>query len=159
MTTTLPTLYQQFYVYTHFDPITGEIRYVGAGSKGRAWVCYGGGDGKEGSRTNEHAKWMNSLIDLGYTPDEFVMIILKNETRKVALAFERKEIVRLKAHGCVLFNRTYGLKIASLSAMRLAQAKHLRSIGLSYKDVATNVKSSTMTIWRALNGKTKAYVI
>lgn len=144
------TPYQNiYYVYLHIDPITGTPVYVGKGSRGRAWHC-----AESNSRGKEHASWMNELILKGYTPDSWVAIDSYGLSQKDAHSREVELIWSLrpypifndkKAHCCTLDNEVR------------KEILSLRESGLSYDLIGKKVGSSTMTIYRFLNGQTKNY--
>ena len=147
----LPTQYQQmFYVYFHVDPETGDIVYVGSGTKERAWTT------RESNRNNvDHHNWLLQKETEGYTPDDYVQIVFKARSKREVLDKESTFIEDLKP----VFNKTLSKWwwCLALSEDQLAQAKELRDKGISYKNIAKEVGTSTMTIYRALNGETKGY--
>jgi len=145
------------YVYLHKDPITQEIRYVGAGSKGRAWACgwSSKGGARRGNRTQNHQLWLNSLFDKGYTMGDIVVIVDQGLRKGEAHVIEKEEILRHDKK--FLFNRELGKALLSLSSDQVSFAKKLRKNGLSYKKISKEVGSSTMTMYRLLNGRTKYY--
>ena len=58
--------------------------------------------------------------------------------------------------GLSLFNKVNGIKLLKLSPSLLKKAEVLRDTGMSYKEVSEKMEVSTMTVYRALNKKTKA---
>lgn len=147
----LPTQYQQvFYVYFHVDPATDEVVYVGSGTKERAWTI------RESNRSNEqHLDWLLKLETEGRTPDEHVHIAHKFRTKREALDKEAELIEELNPR----FNRTLDRSWALvLSVAQVEDAKSLRDMGFSYKKIADKIGTSTMTVYRLLNGETKGYV-
>jgi hypothetical protein len=152
----LPTNYQR-YTYIHRDPITNIVRYVGAGSKGRAWACGWSSKGgpKRGNRTKDHQKWLDSLFDMGYTMGDIVEIIQQGLTKVEAHILEQK---LFKQYNSVnLFNIFSKPSLLKLEEKEIKSAQKLREQGKSYKDISCNIGVSTMTIYRALNNKTKGY--
>lgn len=142
----------RYYVYTHFHPQTKEVVYVGKGTAHRAWLC-------EQSRTTEHKQWIADLTQQGFTPGDFARIEAQGLDNKSALEIERELTEEYKNSGAKLFNlHCYGRKdIAVLTPEQILMAGTLRSEGVSYSKIALQLGFSTMTIWRALNGKTKSY--
>lgn len=137
------------YVYEHFDPRTGEVRYVGKGTGGRAWSV-----ARSGSRSLAHFEWLTEIQEHGFTPDQFVRVIARGLSNKEAL---RLELLTIKAYGYDrLFNSTmsHGLM---LNAEQLQRAELLRREGLSHAVIAERIGTSTMTVYRALTGQTKGY--
>lgn len=138
------------YVYTHTDPETEEVIYVGKGSRGRAWHC-----AETNSRGYTHAQHLNVLTLKGYTPDSWVTIVESGLSNEEAYKLETDLIWGLepfpkyndKKAGCCILNKD-----------KLAVISKLRDEGLSYANIAIELEVSTMTIYRALNGKTKNYV-
>ena len=148
----LPTLYQSsniYYVYTHTDPETNEIVYIGKGSRGRAWHC-----AESNSRGEEHALWMNKLIHQGFTPDAWVTLIESALSEEESYKLERELIEKHKPK----YN-SRGDAACKLSSFDLEEIKFWRERGLSYEKIAEKVGFSTMTVFRAYNGRTKNYVL
>lgn len=146
MTQELPSIY---YVYHHEHPDTGEVVYVGKGSRGRAWHC-----AESNSRGASHAVWMNGLIADGFTPDAWVVLLETGLTEADAYA---KEALLIDNH-LPIFNSKHDAA-CKLTQDNLSQIKLLRENGNTYKGIGEIVGFSTMTIYRALNGKTKNYVL
>jgi hypothetical protein len=91
-----------YYVYTHVDPVTHEVVYVGKGINGRAWdVTRSRGGNKD------HQLWMSSLSKNGYLPSDWVRIIYRNLTEKEAFSKEKQF---LHEYGVTKFNRQCGEK-------------------------------------------------
>ncbi len=151
----LPT---QTYVYLHRNPRTLEIKYVGAGSSGRAWA-YGWsskGGPRRGNRTEEHQEWLSSLFESGYTMGDIVVIIAQGLSHPDALTIEREEIQKYNIE--TLFNKEMGISLLSLNDEQIHVAKQMRKDGWSYKSISEKISSSTMTVYKLLNGRTKNYV-
>lgn len=89
-----------YYVYTHVDPITGELVYVGKGCGGRAWDVT-----RNRGQHSEHLSWMKSLMNQGFIPSDWVNIIKKNLLDKEA---REKEIELIHSIGLIRFNRQTG---------------------------------------------------
>ena len=145
----------KYYVYKHFHPISKETVYIGKGTAGRAWACgYSdakASEGRRGNRTKTHQKWIADLLELGYTPADFVEIVQSGLSNSEALLLERALIDKAGYEG--LFNKPYGkLKI---SKEALAKGRNLLASGFSYKQAAQEIGVSTMCLWRADNNKTK----
>ncbi len=151
----LPT---RHYVYFHVDPFTDEVRYVGAGSGGRAWSCSHSPKsegGRRGARSNDHYEWLISLFDHGFTMGDIVDIIAQGLTRQEALNHE-KDII--KAHDIdILFNKPRSCHALVLSMADVSEAHLLRNTGTPYHLIADSLNVSTMTIYRALNNQTEGY--
>ena len=145
------------YTYLHKDPETQEVRYVGAGSKGRAWACgwRGGDKERRGNRSEEHQDWLNTLFDKGYTLADIVEINEKSLTREQSFEIERTLITKYGYDR--LFNLPHNWA-AIITPKQINHAKVLRHEGMSYSKIGGAIGCSTMTAWRALTGKTEAYV-
>ncbi len=142
----------KYYVYEHFHPETKKVVYIGKGTGGRAW-SYGYSKSKtqnRGNRTKEHQAWMNELFERGYTPDQFVRVVKRGLTNKEALSLELAMLDESKYAG--LFNKITPTKI---TREQVSNGRHLVALGDSYATAAKKLDLSTMTLWRALNGKTK----
>jgi hypothetical protein len=137
------------YVYFHVSPLSGKVMYVGTGSHERAWVS------RDCHRHNaDHVKWMQELEEKGYTPDAWVVIKSSSFDRQKILELEREYIETLAPK----FNYTNNWSwCMSLTEDQVVLAKQLRSDGLSYKAIAKEIESSTMTVYRLLTGQTKGY--
>lgn len=148
--TELPSVYQSiFYVYFHTDPETGEIVYVGKGSRGRAWHC-----AESNSRGKEHALWMTDLIKRGFTPDSWVTIVESGLTKEKAFALENDLTWGMETFPKFNSKHDFACK---LNDEDLSKALLLRNQNLSYDKIAKTLNVSTMTIYRVLNGQTKNY--
>lgn len=79
------------YVYTHTNPNTGEIFYVGRGQKGRAWSCEGGKN-----RSVEHYTYMFNLMLDGFIPTDWVEIVGRNLTIDEATVLEQQLVKTLR---------------------------------------------------------------
>ena len=149
----LPSTYQSdcrkiYYVYFHIDPESSEVVYVGKGSRGRAWHC-----AESNSRGEDHALWMNGLIQEGFTPDAWVKIVESSLEEAEAFQLEKEEVDTRRPK----FNSKKD-GACKLTSFDLEEIKFWRDRGLSYEKIADKIGSSTMTVFRAYNGKTKNYV-
>jgi hypothetical protein len=142
----LPSVY---YVYSHVDPETEELIYIGKGSRGRAWHC-----AETNSRGVGHAAHLDSLILKGYTPDSWVHIIESALTNEQAFALESELLWAREQFPKYNSPRDFACK---LSKEIIQTAKNLRDEGKYYSEIAKILGFSTMTIYRVLNGKTKNY--
>lgn len=86
---------------------------------------------------------------------DIVQIIAQNIGTEAAKEIERKEITRHRTER--LFNGVYGVHSLTLNDTQISSARQLREDGKSYADVAEEIGTSTMTIYRALNNQTKGY--
>lgn len=143
----LPTIY---YVYKHVCPETGKLLYIGQGSKGRAWV-YAQGT----LRSKDHDKYLMSLTGKGFISLDWVQIIDKALTKEEAFLLETLLIWDSEEFPIFNSKRDYNCK---LNKEDLIKIKSLREKGMSYESIGKEVGLSTMTVFRALTGKTKNYV-
>ena len=132
-----------YYVYYHHDD--GEIVYIGHGYRDRAWCL------QQNTRSREHISWADRQMETGKLPTDFVEIYMQGLTKSEACLREQEEIRRHKP----LFNRPLGEKLLKVKGDVLVKAKELRASGLFYNQIAQELGISTMSIWRALNGRTK----
>jgi len=150
----LPTDYQAFYyVYFHQHPVDETVVYVGMGQKGRAWaITNSGGDNSAyGNRNKYHYNWFLSLEKEGRTLDEIVKIKDKGLTKIEALRLEKYLIEHYKP----IFNKVAGLNNLKMTQEKYVAALVMRGDGLSYANIGVELDLSPMTVYRALNGKTK----
>lgn len=140
------TPYQEFYVYTHTDPTTNEIVYVGHGKGSRAWSeC----------RDSGHAAWMRTLFQLGYTMDEFVKVYAKHLSKKEACAIEASLIVKYKPVYNKLSNSNFSHIWSKWDTTTKTTIKTLHNNGYSYSQIAYLMggqKKNAMSMWRICNG-------
>lgn len=146
----------RWYVYEHYDPFTGETRYVGVGTLNRAWNMQKPANNatRNGGRTVDHYGWLMGLAAAGFTGDQFVRIIARGLTKKEAHGLELRVIAGYNPDR--LFN-SQSDKLLSLTAEQLQAAKSFRDEKISYAEIAKRIGSSTMTVHRALNNQTKGY--
>ena len=144
----------KYYVYEHYNPYSNETVYIGHGSKERAWLI--GGD-KSASRSPDHHQWITSLLENGFTPDQWVRVLQRDLTKKEACSLEGMLIVesvnkprfnKLHVTGANYWSR---LRLTSWSSEQLNEARTLREQGMSYERIAKQIGRSTMRVWRALN--------
>ena len=135
-----------YYVYYHVDPETNETVYVGHGRGPRAWFT------NEPFRSPLHAEYLGMLENTGYTADEWVVIAHKGLTKEEACKIEREEIKLLKPE----YNKIQGAALLKVTPEILQEAFELREQGWSYKKIADSFDLATMTIHRAMNGKSPA---
>jgi len=142
----------KYYVYEHFHPVTGEVVYIGKGTAGRAWSCGSSTakPGLRGNRTAEHNGWITALLNQGFTPADFVRIIQQGLTNNEALKLEKELLDDSKYVG--LFNRLCPTK---LTQEQVRDGRYMLEHGIPYSQAANKLGVSTMTLWRAMNGKTK----
>jgi excinuclease UvrABC nuclease subunit len=138
-------------VYTHTDPHTQEIVYVGVGTSCRAFRATG-----SGHRGANHKEWLEAQYHLGKIPVSFVASSL---TKEQALSRERELI---KQH-TPIFNRMHNPNVSFSRVPEKVRhfVKLLRQLGYSYTqisflnggDSSTTSKKSTksMSMWRLVN--------
>lgn len=138
------------YVYLHRDPETHEVRYVGAGSGGRAWTC-------DSHRSPEHRRWLTLQFNFGYTMGDIVEVVAQGLCTSDARAMEI-ELVQEQdpAH---LFNIQTIPSLLALSEDNFRLAQKFHAEGVSYAKIGVTLGVSTMTVYRALNNQTRGYQI
>lgn len=144
------------YLYSHNDPVTREIVYIGVGSNGRAWHCTHSPVTVKGGyvgRSELHGSYLNSLQDAGYLPSDWVVIAARNLERTEALHREREWIDEVRPR----FNVRQGYSLMKLTLAQLEWAAEERARGAYYITLAEELGVSTMTLHRALNGGSKRY--
>lgn len=138
------TKYQEYYVYTHQDPNSDEVVYVGHGKGSRAWHF-----GKT-NRGEDHHLWALLLFEQGFLPHEFTVIENRGLTKSDACIIEQQMIRELRP----AFNKPMGLHCLKFTPELQEAARDLRVQGLSYAKIADELGLSTMTIYRGLTGGT-----
>ena len=104
-----------------------------------------------GHRTKEHAEHLETLTEVGFVASDWVQILVKGKTKEEAHEIERRIIEDRKPR----FNLKQGLANLKITKETMEEMKKLRAIPRSYSTIAKQVGLSTMTVWRALNGRTK----
>lgn len=142
--------YQRYYVYTHTDPVTGQVRYVGMGSEGRAWQVK-----KTSQRSAEHYEWAKTHMDAGYTLAEMVNVVRQRLTKEAALELEASLIKEYPS--TQLFNvQGTGVYLGKVTEEVEQFAKTLHQMGYGYQRVAfllgaDNPKKKVMSAKRMIN--------
>lgn len=131
-----------YYVYTHKDPYTKDIVYVGMGQKGRAWDMQTGSGAK---RSREHFKWFTKLELKGYTMQDVVSIEVKRVSKEKAFESEKKLITLYKP----TFNGVQGRK-PTLRKSITDSVLLKRREGLTLTELSRLHNVSGGTIWRIL---------
>ena len=137
-----------YYVYKHIDRWDrgGTIIYVGHGTGARAWTC------NLPHRDEEHAKALHEFMQRGEIPSDWVQIEKKGLTKQEACELERRLIRMFRPR----FNKVQGAALLKVTPELLEQAFELREKGLSYSKIAEELALGTMTIHRAMAGKSPA---
>ncbi|WEM05513.1 hypothetical protein HJJEPNFP_00013 [Ralstonia phage BOESR1] len=78
----------KYYVYVHILPETGEILYVGMGAGERAWTRQ--------SRKGPHKQILKNLDHMGYTADDYVLVVAKGLQRGEAQELEDQLLQKMQ---------------------------------------------------------------
>lgn len=135
---------KEYYVYEHVCPKTGEVLYVGHGKRVRAWLHY------VPFRSEEHAAFLETLIQDGYTPADFVQIVNQGLFKHEASSIEKQLI---QEYNYPKFNKLMGIKHVRMNKQELTRACELRSENTSYANIGKELNIPTMTVFRALNNE------
>lgn len=133
----------QYYVYQHEHPETGEVVYVGHGKKDRAWI--------RSPRNKEHKAWLCEMDNKGYIAEDYVSFLARGLSKKESCKVEWEWIDNLNPR----FNKPFGVQSLKVTPEDYRYWLELRDKGLSYKKIAELTEYTTMTIHRALTGQTK----
>ena len=139
---------EQYYVYQHIDPDTGELLYIGMGSYERAWLCRGS------NRKKNHQERLNELFSLGYTMQDVVSIMASGLNKIDALNLEFTKIEKFKPKFNNLNNPNW--KYPSKFADEvITMVKALAKMGYGSQNTAFlmggDKNKNAMTIWRLKN--------
>lgn len=134
-----------YLVYRHIDPFNNEIVYVGMGTLDRPWQV--------NNRSKEHTEWLRHFYNQTGSLESVVKPYAHQLSKMAALELELELITHYKPK----FNKNYDYPLVTLTKEGFEKAKYLRETGNSYSTIARQLQVSTMTIYRALNGETKAY--
>jgi len=137
-----------YYVYQHIDPRNNEVLYVGHGCRGRAWIH---GSRRSVLRSQEHLDHLEELTFNGFVATDWVKVLHKGLDKKSACKIEQVLIRELSP----VYNKPAGKNLLKLSPEQFELCKTLRANGLFYNQIADEIGLSTMTVYRALNNKTK----
>lgn len=136
------------YVYSHSDPVSGDLLYIGVGSYGRAW------ESRRYNRSEEHYRYLEYLISLGYTPADWVLILDKQLDKTTAHKKEYELIGKLKPR----FNFEMGPRSAKkLTKDELILLQTKLNNGESRKAIARYFNIDPHTVQRILSGKSNYY--
>lgn len=145
----LPTDYQAYYVYAHFD--NDAIVYIGIGTSCRAFRAAGG------HRHSDHSSWLNKQYESGSNPVEFIAVQL---TKRKALLVEKEWI----AHYKPAFNKMHNPNFKHEGILDKCKnvVTGLRDMGYSYTHISyliggdssiSRENKKAMTVWRYFNDK------
>lgn len=130
----LPTDYQSFihYVYEHRDPRSGEIIYVGHGSRGRAWT--------HGSKhtvlwSQEHLDHLESMTQDGFVPSDWVFIHETGLPKSEACVIEQDLIRKIKPR----YNKPQGKSALKITPDQYQLAQEMREDGKFYHEIAEEI--------------------
>ena len=139
----------QYYVYQHIDPDTGELLYIGMGSYERAWLCRGS------NRKKNHQERLNELFALGYTMQDVVRIMATGLNKAAALNLELIKIEKFKPRFNNLSNPDWKYP-SKFTDEVVTMVKALTKMGYGSQNIAFlmggDKKKNAMTIWRLNNG-------
>jgi len=133
-----------YYVYMHQCLYDRKPLYIGHGTGDRAWQI--------NNRDKDHKNHYNDMLFEGYTPDDWVRIVVKGLTKADACEMERKLIAEHRPS----FNKIQGEKLLKVTPEILEEAFNLREMNFSYAAIADTLNLATMTIHRAMHGKSPA---
>ena len=138
----------QYYVYQHTDPETGEILYIGMGSFERAWLCRGS------NRKKNHQERLNELFALGYTMQDVVSVMASGLNKTNALNLEFTKIEKFKPKFNNLSNPDWKYP-SKFSKEVVSMAKALKQMGYGPQNTAFlmggDKNKNAMTMWRMVN--------
>lgn len=138
----------QYYVYQHTDPETGEILYIGMGSYERAWLCRGS------NRKKNHQERLNELFALGYTMQDIADVKASGLNKADALQLEFTKIEQFKPKFNNLSNPDWKYPSKFASEV-VSMVKALKQMGYGPQNTAFlmggDKNKNAMTIWRLCN--------
>jgi hypothetical protein len=128
------------YVYTHVDPETGEVVYVGQGVNERAFLIHAS------KRDAAHTRWLTQQAYDGYTMLDIVKIPYRMLTKERATQVEQILIARYNPR----FNTAKGVG-SMTDRVRIVEARALRAQGYTYAQIAESLGIARMSAWRYIN--------
>lgn len=135
-----------YYVYAHKDPTTKEIVYIGKGKGGRAWDVT-----RCRSQHKEHQDWMVALLEQGYLPSDWVIILHKQLSEKEAFDAETSYLQsRLYKYNRQIGQHARHAKMTNEQAMA---AYKMAKVGVAHKDIAELYGVSRSSISMLASGR------
>lgn len=139
-----------YYVYHHIDPRTGELVYIGKGTKERAWAIT-----TRKKKNPLHYAWLLELYTAGYRPPRWVKIVADDLNNADACALEAKQLYDV---AYPRFNFYYGEKShqAKLKEADVDKIYALRDEGKTIYDIAPLFGISPAQVWNISRGSSWA---
>lgn len=144
---TRPSLLNQYYVYSHIDPETKDVLYVGRGYGPRAYTTNSNVGNSRGDRSPEHSLHLHQLMNLGYLPHEWVVFLSRNLSKQSSVDLEKKYIENFNPK----FNNKLGPKNIEFTVEQLKEISDMRENKMSYEDIGKSFDCSRSTIHRLFN--------
>lgn len=133
-----------FYVYTHSDPVTNLVRYVGKGKGKRAQQLY--------CRGPHHQAWIDKLESSGLKP--VIQIIELDLAEQQAYECERLHIIAYRQAGMPLTNLTDGGEGGFNPSLETRKKQSLAKLGKpSHMKGKTHSEQTRLKISEANKGK------
>ena len=133
-----------YLVYAHVDPVEPEIVYIGQGTLDRPWQVR--------NRSKQHEDFLVGSC-YNWSMYDIVQILHRFKTKEEAID---KELELIAIHR-PKYNKNYDFPLVALTKEGFDEALAMRKDGWSYSKIARELQTSTMTVFRAINGRTKAY--
>lgn len=142
---TRPDLSSQYYVYSHIDPETSEVLYIGRGYGPRAYATNSSSPKRGYSdRHPNHSLRLHQLMNEGYLPHEWVKFVFRNITREDSKKYEARLIKEYSPK----FNRKPGVDKRIFSEEELSKINKMREDKVSYDKIGQYLNCSRSTIHR-----------
>jgi len=148
-----------YYIYRHVDPTDHRLVYVGLGTGSRAWAMgtyRSTKDARYGRRAGEHDAWMNSLMQKGFLPSDWVHIVEKQLTKEDAHKLELELIKTNQPIYNSIGTDKYKEKLRKCSSNVHSFLDALHKMGYGYQRIAyltgsDTPKTNVMSIKRMLS--------
>lgn len=127
-----------YYVYSHNDPVTGDLIYIGMGQGDRAWAI------KSRGRSEDHRRRLEELSSKGFVASDWVRILKRGLSQSDAYELEGRLLAEYKP----LYNKQY-LKCMSEQEKQSAYEQHLS--GESYSAIARQLGYDVKTVRTHIN--------
>jgi hypothetical protein len=138
-----------FYVYTHQNPTTKEILYVGIGQYDRAWCI------RQNNRNKEHTQYLKNLFKEGFTLTDIVTVTDNMLSKQKAMEIEAEKINEYRPKFNKLLNKNHW-HIARQKTKEMCEfAKALKEMGYGYQRISfllgsSKPKNNAMSVKRML---------
>jgi hypothetical protein len=146
-------------VYAQFNPETGEITYIGAGTRQRIRKC------SPTTRSGPHLVFLQNLRRMGYMPRHYTVVLAEGLTKEEAHAVERqlietvKPIFNYKGVASCAEKRMVHRRMSELSDDEVRSIRIARKKGLTYSDLSETFNLNNSSLHGIVQGRFFPHVV